>query len=72
MLNVISQGFEENMFNKLTTMAIKSSNIDPELFGKYKVKRGLRDIDGTGVLVGLSEVGAVSYTHLTLPTNREV
>jgi citrate synthase len=59
MLNVISQGFEENMFNKLTTMAIKSSNIDPELFGKYKVKRGLRDIDGTGVLVGLSEVGEV-------------
>ena len=59
MLNVTSQGFGEEMFNKLTTMTIKSSNIDPELFGKYKVKRGLRDIDGTGVLVGLSEVGEV-------------
>jgi citrate synthase len=59
MLNVASQGFEEKMFEHLTGKALRSSNIDPELFGKYKVKRGLRDIDGTGVLVGLSEIGEV-------------
>ncbi|HWQ89873.1 MAG TPA: citrate/2-methylcitrate synthase, partial [Desulfitobacteriaceae bacterium] len=32
---------------------------DPQLFNKYKVKRGLRDPDGTGVLVGLTEIGEV-------------
>lgn len=33
--------------------------IDPELFTKYQVKRGLRDIDGRGVLVGLTDIGEV-------------
>ncbi|MBR6881011.1 MAG: citrate/2-methylcitrate synthase [Clostridiales bacterium] len=33
--------------------------IDPALYTKYNVKRGLRNNDGTGVLVGLTEVGEV-------------
>jgi citrate synthase len=33
--------------------------IDAELFPKYSVKRGLRNDDGTGVLVGLTRVGDV-------------
>jgi citrate synthase len=33
--------------------------INPELYNKYNVKRGLRDIDGRGVLVGLTEIGDV-------------
>jgi citrate synthase len=33
--------------------------IDSELFSKYSVKRGLRNEDGTGVLVGLTRVGDV-------------
>jgi len=33
--------------------------IDPELYTKYNVKRGLRNADGTGVLVGLTKVGDV-------------
>ena len=33
--------------------------IDPELFTKYSVKRGLRDLDGRGVLVGLTDIGEV-------------
>jgi len=37
---------------------IKES-IDPELYTKYQVKRGLRDMDGKGVLVGLTEIGEV-------------
>lgn len=43
----------------LTDRAAKSSYINPELFTKYTVKRGLRDIDGRGVLVGLTEIGEV-------------
>jgi len=46
--------FEKNISGKL------SSFIDPELYTKYQVKRGLRDLDGHGVLVGLTEIGQVS------------
>ena len=36
--------------------------IDNELYRKYEVKRGLRDISGKGVLVGLTEISEiVSY-----------
>lgn len=34
--------------------------IAPELYTKYKVKRGLRNENGTGVLVGLSKISDVS------------
>lgn len=43
----------------LTQMCEASSAIEPELFTKYSVKRGLRDLDGRGVLVGLTEIGEV-------------
>ena len=33
--------------------------IDAELFRKLDVKRGLRNDDGTGVLVGLTNIGNV-------------
>ena len=33
--------------------------IDPALYEKYNVKRGLRNADGTGVLVGLTGIGNV-------------
>lgn len=37
--------------------------IDPELYGKYEVKRGLRDLSGKGVLTGLTEIGEIkAYT----------
>jgi len=49
----------EKMLDELTMKAEKSSLIDPELFSKYNVKRGLRDQDGKGVLVGLTEIGEV-------------
>ena len=38
---------------------LQERRIDPELYTKYNVKRGLRNNDGTGVLVGLTEVGDV-------------
>ncbi|MDD3654581.1 MAG: citrate/2-methylcitrate synthase [Desulfotomaculaceae bacterium] len=51
--------FEGNLINQLSKIAHKNSLIDPQLFSKYNVKRGLRDLDGKGVLVGLTEVGEV-------------
>lgn len=50
--------FEENMLNELSGI-ITQSKIDTELYTRYEVKRGLRDLDGKGVLVGLTEIGEV-------------
>ncbi|HEY9123645.1 MAG TPA: citrate synthase [Bacteroidales bacterium] len=43
----------------LSESVVKASKIDPGLFEKYSVKRGLRNADHSGVLVGLTNVGDV-------------
>lgn len=43
----------------LTQKMIDNSIIDSELYKKYDVKRGLRDIDGKGVLTGLTDISAI-------------
>ncbi len=40
-------------------LARACAQIDPQLYRKYNVKRGLRNEDGSGVLVGLTRVGSV-------------
>lgn len=48
---------------KLSNLCLENSQIDPELYFKYDVKRGLRDKHGRGVLTGLTEIGEVkAYT----------
>ena len=47
----------------LSNLCKKNAPINPELYSKYDVNRGLRDKNGTGVLTGLTEIGEVkSYT----------
>ena len=43
----------------LAKLCTQRGGIDPALFGKYEVKRGLRDINGRGVLAGLTEISEV-------------
>jgi len=50
---------KKQMIEKLAKTASVKAHINPELYHKYNVKRGLRNNDGTGVLVGLTEVGEV-------------
>lgn len=45
---------------KYAGLVKKYATIDNELYSKYNVKRGLRNADGTGVLVGLTTVGEVT------------
>jgi len=45
--------------DELSILAEKNNEIAPELYAKYDVKRGLRNSNGTGVLVGLTGVGDV-------------
>ncbi len=59
----------ENPYSRITEEIVNLSQIctehcgiDPELYSMYEVKRGLRDINGKGVLAGLTEIGdVVSY-----------
>jgi citrate synthase len=51
--------FEEDI-NVLAKKCEKCSQINPEWYGLYDVKRGLREISGKGVLAGLTEIGEVS------------
>jgi citrate synthase len=50
---------DNNFFLKLEESVRKSCQIDNELFEKFDVKRGLRNKDQTGVLVGLTNIGDV-------------
>jgi citrate synthase len=48
---------------ELADLCKKNTVINPELYAKYDVKRGLRDISGKGVLTGLTEICEIlSYT----------
>ncbi len=52
-----------DVISRYREMAISNSIIDSELYSKYEVKRGLRDISGKGVLAGLTEISEIlSYT----------
>lgn len=44
---------------RLEEITVQASQIDKELFETYNVKRGLRNPDGSGVLVGLTNIGDV-------------
>jgi len=45
--------------DKMISIIEGVNNIDTEYFNKYNVKKGLRNSDGSGVLVGLTEIGEV-------------
>ena len=54
---------DEKKPDKLVDKCVSNSNIDFDLYRKYDVKRGLRDISGEGVLTGLTEISEiVSHT----------
>ncbi len=61
---------EHNHFSDITPeiinlakMSKEANIIDSELFTKYDVKRGLRDLNGKGVLAGLTHISDVRATE---------
>ena len=48
-----------DQITELSERTLKNSTIDKSLYTKYNVKRGLRDLDGKGVLTGLTEISEV-------------
>lgn len=49
---------------QLADVCKNNSGIDPQLFTKYEVKRGLRDLNGRGVMAGLTEVSNVCASKM--------
>lgn len=50
---------DAELLARYEAMARGCAQIDPQLYRKFNVKRGLRNEDGSGVLVGLTRVGSV-------------
>ena len=44
---------------ELTNICLDNSKMDVSLYGQYDVKRGLRDVNGVGVLAGLTQISNV-------------
>ncbi|MBQ2967424.1 MAG: citrate/2-methylcitrate synthase [Clostridia bacterium] len=58
--NIQEYTAEDKAFiEELLDITHKTNHIPAELYGNYNVKRGLRNADGTGVLVGLTVIGEV-------------
>ena len=43
----------------LAELSDRNNNIAPQMYAENNVKRGLRDIDGTGVVAGLTEISTI-------------
>ncbi len=48
----------------LAQKCVDNSGIDASLYGKYDVKKGLRDINGKGVLAGLTEISEIQSSKI--------
>jgi len=61
------------VIEELCAKCISSSSIDADLYAQYDVKRGLRDLNGKGVLTGLTEVSEIRQNKIvngeTIPTD---
>ena len=61
---------------RLAAMSEKAGIIDSELFTRYEVKRGLRDLNGKGVLAGLTYISDVRAKKIVdgveVPTHGEL
>jgi citrate synthase len=49
---------------KLSELCLENSSIDSEMYTKYKVNRGLRDVNGNGVLTGLTEISEIQSFNM--------
>ena len=54
---------------RLAELNQRAATINPDLFEEYDVKRGLRDLNGKGVLVGLTEISDVCSTKMVNGTS---
>ena len=46
---------------ELAQLSVKNNGIVPEMYIEHDVKRGLRDINGNGVVAGLTEISVINW-----------
>ncbi len=56
--------------DKMSEVCVRNNHIEPSLYQKHNVKRGLRDIDGTGVVAGLTEISEINSFYIDENGNR--
>ena len=56
---MVSKKSNATILKSLEKLAVHNDPINPDLYKTYDVKRGLRNANGTGVLVGLTRIGDV-------------
>ena len=49
---------------RLAEKSMEGYKIDPELYTQYDVKRGLRDINGNGVVAGLTNISTIKVLDM--------
>ena len=49
---------------RLAEISLRNNNIEQEMYIKHDVKRGLRDINGNGVVAGLTEISAINWKRV--------
>lgn len=49
---------------ELSNLCIENDAIDPELYTRYEVKRGLRDLNGKGILTGLTDISEICSSKM--------
>ena len=51
----------KSYLEELASMSVRNNRIVPEMYTQYDVKRGLRDINGNGVVAGLTEISVINW-----------
>lgn len=54
----------ENYTRKYGAVCVENNNIEAGLYGEYGVKRGLRDMNGEGVLTGLTNISMIKSSEM--------
>lgn len=56
---------------KLADMSVENNHIQPDMYLEHRVMRGLRDLDGKGVVTGLTEISSIKAKEI-LPNGTEI
>ncbi|MBQ6336569.1 MAG: citrate/2-methylcitrate synthase [Ruminococcus sp.] len=72
-INLSQISTSDKRIQRLSKACIANGNIDKELYPKYNVNIGLRDLNGKGVLTGLTDVSEIRQNKIvdgkTIPTD---
>ena len=60
----MSRNIKDNRITDLAQVCLDNGNINKELYTKYDVKIGLRDLNGAGVLTGLTDISEIRQNKI--------